>query len=147
MLFTFPEVYSMIDLWSAVSTICHSAVVHYCFMQYFLSLKHFSGVMLVILEARRTYASQALEVCRRILAATVPVQHRMSPEEGYGAHSYVTRGGVRVRRASPYVTRGGVRCTLLRYPRRGKSEESMSCAWLCLLMKFNELFASKSYFL
>ena len=42
----------------------------------------------------------------------------------------------------PYVTREGVRCTPLRYPRRGKGEKSMSCAWLCLLVKFNELFIS-----
>ena len=55
--------------------------------------------MLVMLEARHTYTSHALEVCRRLLAATVPVQYRMSSEEGYGAHLYVTRGGVRVRRA------------------------------------------------
>ena len=60
----------------------------------FRSLKHIPGVMIVILEARHTYTSHALEVCRLLLAAIVPVQYRMLPEKGYGAHPYVTRGGV-----------------------------------------------------
>ena len=52
-----------------------------------------------MLEARHTYTSHVLEVCHSLLAVTVPVQHRMLPDEGYGAHPYVTRGGIRVRRA------------------------------------------------
>ena len=32
-------------------------------------------------------------LCRRFLAATVPVQHRMLPEEGYDAASYLVGYG------------------------------------------------------